>query len=138
MKKKKPQITQIFFRRRRIFARRAPSPSPVTYFHGHWHHKCVLILKMKQPQRKNKDSISKQNNSLSRVEALSRLILDYLQKHPKASDTLEGIATWWLEQQRIEDLVEEVAEALELLVKKGTIIAHKNLNGTTIYKIKEK
>jgi len=28
-------------------------------------------------------------------------ILEYLRKHPEASDTLEGIAEWWLLNQRI-------------------------------------
>ncbi|MGD2089588.1 MAG: hypothetical protein PVH61_25660 [Candidatus Aminicenantes bacterium] len=87
---------------------------------------------------KNKDAKSMANGRVSRLEALSRQILDYLQKHPEASDTLEGIAAWWLEQQRIEDLVEEVAEALEILVKKGAITAHKKTDGTTNYKIKKK
>ena len=87
---------------------------------------------------KNEDSISMPNGRLRRVEALSRQILDYLQKHPEASDTLEGIATWWLEQQRIEHLVEEVAEALELLVKKGALCAHKKTSAITTYKIKKK
>lgn len=30
------------------------------------------------------------------------MILDYLRKNPNAADTLEGIAQWWLEQERIE------------------------------------
>jgi hypothetical protein len=92
---------------------------------------------MKQQQMKNEDSISMPNGRLSRIEALSRQILDYLQKNPEASDTLEGIAAWWLEQQRIEQLVEEVAEALELLVKKGAVKAHKKPDGITTYKIKK-
>jgi hypothetical protein len=73
-----------------------------------------------------------------KVEALSREILDYLKKHPDASDTLEGIATWWLEQQRIERLVDEVAEALELLIKKGAVRARKINDSVTTYKIKKK
>ena len=74
----------------------------------------------------------------SKVQSLSRDILDYLKKHPEASDTLEGIATWWLQKQRIEQLVDEVAEALELLVENGTVRVHKTLNGTSLYKIKKK
>jgi hypothetical protein len=92
---------------------------------------------MKQRQMKNEDSISMTNGRMSRVEALSRQIFDYLQKHPEASDTLEGIATWWLEQHRIEQMVEEVADALELLVKKGALSAHKKTSGLTTYKIKK-
>jgi hypothetical protein len=93
---------------------------------------------MKQPQMKNEDLISMPNGRMSKVEALSRQILDCLEKNPEAGDTLEGIAAWWLEQQRIEHLVEEVAEALELLIKKGAIKAHKKPGGITTYKIKKK
>ena len=85
---------------------------------------------------KNEDSMSTANGKMSRIEVLSRQILVYLQEHPEAGDTLKGIAAWWLEQQRIEQLVEEVAEALELLIKQGTVRVYKTLSGTAIYKIK--
>lgn len=62
-------------------------------------------------------------------------VLGYLQKNPAAGDTLEGIATWWLEQVRIEQVVEEVAEALQELVDKGVIQASKTQGGATIFKI---
>jgi hypothetical protein len=106
----------------------------VSYMHTKYNH----VKRTKQRKMENEDSKSIANGRVSRVEALSRQILDYLQKHPKAGDTLEGIATWWLEQQRIEQLVEDVAEALELLVKKSVIIAQKKPDGNTIYKIKKK
>ena len=64
-------------------------------------------------------------------------ILNYLEKHPDAGDTLEGIVTWWLEQDRIDRLVNEVAEALRLLEEEGTILAHTTRSGNTIYKIKK-
>jgi hypothetical protein len=96
------------------------------------------LKRMIQRKMENEDSISMPNSRLSRVEVLSRQILDYLQKHPEASDTLEGIASWWLEQQQIEQLVEEVAEALELLVNKGALNVHKKPGGITTYKIKKK
>jgi Fe2+ or Zn2+ uptake regulation protein len=92
---------------------------------------------MIQRKMENEESISMPNGRPSRVEKLSRQILDHLQKHPEASDTLEGIAAWWLEQQQIEQLVEEVADALELLVKKGAVRAHKKNDGITNYKIKK-
>ena len=82
--------------------------------------------------------MSKPGGKNSKSETLSRQILDYLQKHPEAGDTLEGIASWWLEQQRIEQLVEEVAEALELLEKKGDIKTFKTISGNTVFKIKKK
>lgn len=68
---------------------------------------------------------------------LSQRILQYLEKHPQAGDTLEGIVTWWLEQDRIDHLVNEVAEALRSLAHKGAIQTHTSQSGTTIYKIKK-
>jgi len=86
----------------------------------------------------NEASKSTTNSRASRIEVLSGQILDYLEKYPEAGDTLEGIAAWWIERQRIELLVEEVAEALELLVKKGAVRAHKNLSSITTYTIEKK
>jgi hypothetical protein len=70
-------------------------------------------------------------------ELLSQRILRYLEKHPEAGDTLEGIVTWWLEQERIDRVVDDVADALRNLEKKGTVLAHRTQTGTTIYKFKK-
>jgi len=63
------------------------------------------------------------------------MILNYLQKNPDAGDTLEGISKWWLEIERTEISVDEVAEVLESLVQRGLIRVHKVKNGTSIFKI---
>jgi len=68
-------------------------------------------------------------------KSFSQMILNYLQRNPEAGDTLEGIVTWWLEQERIERAVDEVAKVLESLVQKGAVRVHKTQNGTSIYKI---
>ena len=68
-------------------------------------------------------------------EKISKMILAYLRKHPDAGDTLEGITKWWLELQRIELSVNEVADVLESLIQKGCIRVHKGRCGTTFYKI---
>jgi hypothetical protein len=91
--------------------------------------------KTRKSAREVDDPMPKKKNR--KVEALSREILDYLDQHPDASDTLEGISTWWLEQQRIEQLVDEVADALELLIKRGAVKAQPQNNGITTYKIKK-
>jgi hypothetical protein len=49
-------------------------------------------------------------------------ILRYFLSHPAAKDTLEGIAKWWLDRQRIERGVDEVAESLRLLVARGFVV----------------
>jgi hypothetical protein len=70
-------------------------------------------------------------------DLLSQRIISYLKKHPEAGDTLEGIVSWWLEQERIDRVVDDVAEVLRSLEKKGTVQVHRTQIGTTIYKIRK-
>lgn len=53
--------------------------------------------------------------------AVADAIKCYLDAHPNAADSVEGIAHWWLTRQRFEDATEVVEEALERLVAKGEI-----------------
>lgn len=69
---------------------------------------------------------------------LSQRIINYLKKHPEAGDTLEGIVTWWLEQERIDRVVDDIADTMRGLEKEGKVLSHKTQTGTTIYKIKSK
>lgn len=48
-------------------------------------------------------------------------VLAYLEEHPSAADTLEGITTWWLEQLRIRCGIELVSGALERLIQSGQV-----------------
>ena len=73
----------------------------------------------------------------NKKELLSQKILSYLGKHPEAGDTLEGIVTWWLDQERIDRIVDDVADTLKNLEQKGNILAHRTQTGLTIYKIKK-
>ena len=70
-------------------------------------------------------------------ETISHFILNYLQKHPDAGDTLEGIADWWLEHERVETAVHEISRVLGLLVENGAVRVIRNRSGVTIYKINE-
>lgn len=49
-------------------------------------------------------------------------ILSYLTRNPNATDTLEGIAEWWILRERIEQGVEETAQALDFLVSQDLVI----------------
>jgi len=53
--------------------------------------------------------------------SVARVVLRHLYHHPQAKDTAQGIATWWLEQQRIEQTVQRVFRALDLLAVKGLV-----------------
>jgi hypothetical protein len=51
-----------------------------------------------------------------RVRKSAIAILHYLRDHPQAKDGVEGIAQWWIGEER-----EIVEKALALLVKEGVI-----------------
>ncbi len=72
------------------------------------------------------------------VSEIAEQILSYLNSHPDASDTLEGIVKWWLMQQKIELAKADVEKALELLVSKH--LAHKHIypDGSIHYSIMKK
>ena len=57
----------------------------------------------------------------NKQKAAERYILKHLEQHAHPGDTLAGITNCWLEQTRVEIAVEEVAEALAELVKKGMV-----------------
>jgi len=66
-------------------------------------------------------------------------VLSYLVKHPLAKDTLAGIAQWWILKEHINQSVEKVSAALDLLVSKELVITKENLGQEKHYKInKEK
>ncbi len=72
-----------------------------------------------------------------KAEKLSSMILNYLKKNRNAGDTLEGITKWWLELERIDTSVEDVASVLDDLVQKGIIRIHKTNGVSAFYKIND-
>lgn len=60
---------------------------------------------------------------IAEVEAspLASKILDYFRRHPRAKDSVEGIAKWWVDEERI-----EVRRALEELVDRGLVERRSN------------
>lgn len=68
------------------------------------------------------------------VERISAEIQRYLNSHPNAADSLEGITRWWLPEQLYEEGKEKVQKALQLLVKRKLLTQKRNLDGTHIYK----
>lgn len=64
---------------------------------------------------------------------LANEVLKYLEKHPESGDTLEGIATWWLRQQRIDESVELIQHVLNELKDGGVVRERKSSHGRTVY-----
>jgi hypothetical protein len=60
-------------------------------------------------------------------------ILHYLQEHPEAADSLEGIASWWLSPTTYSVTAEAVQEALAQLVAEHRIARIDLADGRTLY-----
>lgn len=52
---------------------------------------------------------------------LRALVLGYLEDHPTAMDTLDGIAEWWVLRQHIDIEVRRVSRVLDALVTEGLL-----------------
>lgn len=65
-------------------------------------------------------------------------ILSYLNDNPNAGDTLEGIAEWWLQRQRIRFEVSTVKQVLDTLVEDGLIEEQSGPDSRVIYRAKSK
>jgi hypothetical protein len=71
------------------------------------------------------------------VDTPGRLLADevlaYLLRHPQAQDTMEGIAEWWLLEQRIRDAVADVEKTLRELVDRDFLVVRHCIKGRTYY-----
>jgi hypothetical protein len=65
--------------------------------------------------------------------AIANIIERYLNDHPRAADTPEGIRDWWVARQRYIDSVTEVQNALDYLVASGRLSRCTLADGTTVY-----
>jgi hypothetical protein len=52
---------------------------------------------------------------------IAEAILDYLGEHPRAMDTLEGIAEWWLARYRVSYELEAVKRVVRHLTNEGLL-----------------
>ena len=54
-------------------------------------------------------------------EQVAQSILGYLAEHPRAMDTVEGIAQWWIMRQQIRVNVKTLMRVVEELAEKGLL-----------------
>lgn len=64
----------------------------------------------------------------------AQAILAYLASHPRAADTEQGIAHWWLPQMGMDLPLDEVHQALDWLVQRGEIRRTVLADGSAIYR----
>jgi hypothetical protein len=72
----------------------------------------------------------------ARLGPVALQILGYLSTHPNAQDTAEGIAEWWLMEQRVRCRVREVKRALVELVAEGVVVERTARDGRVHYRLK--
>jgi hypothetical protein len=78
----------------------------------------------------NRDEASSADES-----RMARAILQYLSLHPEAKDTQEGISTWWLQRQQIEQTVNELSKVLAFLAAREFIVECRGPDLRPYYKI---
>jgi hypothetical protein len=71
----------------------------------------------------------------SNAAEVERAVLGYLNKHPQAADTLDGITSWWLPQQRYETARERIEDALTRLVNSGVLRRQSLPGGELLYQL---
>lgn len=60
-------------------------------------------------------------NASAEVRAIARAIQRYLEQHPNAADSADGIHRWWLVAPFSEGPLESVEAALDLLEEQGVV-----------------
>jgi hypothetical protein len=67
------------------------------------------------------------------ITAVAKTIQRYLDAHPNAADSVEGITRWWLTRQRYEEATKIVEQALERLVAEGKVAKTVTAEGAVLY-----
>lgn len=74
-----------------------------------------------------------EENDERAIAEVAEAIKRYLNAHPNAADSVEGIARWWLARQRFEEAAEIVQQALEHLVVEGEVVKAVTGEGKVLY-----
>ena len=64
---------------------------------------------------------------------VEKSVLAYLDGHPQAADTLQGIVNWWLPRQRYERERQRIEQALGALVIQGKLQRSPLPGGDVLY-----
>src|SRR5206468_3585337 len=107
-----PAPSHCFFRRARAIAARRAELFPHSAAHARSHATNTCISR-RQPLAVF--LLQCHWRPMTSDDEVDRAVLAYLEAHPSAADTLEGITAWWLEQRRVRYGVEIVSGALDRL-----------------------
>lgn len=68
------------------------------------------------------------------VDQLAAEIQAYLEAHPHAADTLDGIVQWWIVHQRFMRGIQATGRAVERLVAEGRLEEIRTPDGRVIFR----
>ena len=74
------------------------------------------------------------SEQLEPSDELAGHIAAYLEHHPEAADTVDGIAHWWLQRQRYRTAVTQIQQALDRLEAQGVVTATTSTTGRLVYR----
>jgi hypothetical protein len=66
------------------------------------------------------------------------MILRYLQEHPDAHDTLEGIAQWWVLHEWTQLRITEVERVVDRLVAENLLVETYRTGSPALYRLNER
>lgn len=72
-------------------------------------------------------------NDAKAIERTAKLIVAYLCSRKQASDTIDGIANWWIMRQRLHEEKRHVEQAVEFLFDQGLIEKRTLSDGSVLY-----
>ena len=78
--------------------------------------------------------VSDEHLAADEVE-IARAVLRYLQDHPAAKDTLDGIAQWWLLREWSERKLKQVERAVSFLVSQELVVESSRVGLSPYYQI---
>jgi len=61
------------------------------------------------------------SNFTEKEQRATQLLLQYMQNHPEAKHTAEGIARWWILQQKLEEEVGVVEKVIAYFTDVGVL-----------------
>jgi hypothetical protein len=67
------------------------------------------------------------------VDRLAAAIARYVNDHPNASDTVEGVGRWWVPEDAVHASTEQLERALDLLVARRIVMRRALPDGRLVY-----
>ena len=81
----------------------------------------------------HRDRVQSQRHNVQ-LPSFAREILRYLQEHPEAQDTVEGMMVWWVSERGIKQWLAQVRRSLAALVARGYLEKRTTADGRVFYR----